>query len=158
MSLYKRESTKIFLRERVARPASAGVIITNKHDHALVLKAHYKPYWSFPGGWIEKNQTPLQAAVRELEEETNILIDQEQLSFAFILNRVSDIMQSYQFIFKSSLEVDESHDIVAQDSEIEAWRFVSREEVLADKSSYGSAVVLWAENTNAGYFEHEVRI
>lgn len=158
MNLYSRESTKIFLRDRVARPASAGVIITNKHDHALVLKAHYKSYWSFPGGWIEKNQTPLQAAVRELEEETNILIDQEQLSFAFILNRVSDIMQSYQFIFKSNLDVDDSHDILPQATEIEAWRFVTREEVLADKSVYGSAVVLWAENTNAGYFEHEVRI
>lgn len=158
MGLYSREDTKIFLRERVARPASAGVIITNNHDEALLLKAHYKPYWSFPGGWIEKEQTPLAAAIRELEEETNVSIDQEQLTFAFILNRVSDIMQSYQFVFESNMNLEDGYDIIPQASEIDDWRFVSREEVLKDKDSYGGAVVLWAENTNAGYYEQEVRI
>ena len=64
--MYNREDIQEFLRTRVSRPASAGVVIYNDKKEALVLKASYKPYWSFPGGWIEDNQTPIQAAVREL--------------------------------------------------------------------------------------------
>lgn len=62
--MYSEEETKHFLKTQVARPASAGVVVCNHAGEALVLKAHYKPYWSFPGGWIEEGQTPLLAAAR----------------------------------------------------------------------------------------------
>ena len=33
--------------------------------------------WAFPGGKIEEEETPEQAAVREIEEETGFLVDRE---------------------------------------------------------------------------------
>ncbi len=158
MGLYSRADTKKFLRERVARPASAGVIVMNEADEALLLKAHYKPYWSFPGGWIEKDQTPLSAALRELAEETGLVLEPQQVTFAFMVNRFSDIMQSYQFIFQSRQAIAHGDDIRLQASEIADWKFVSRQQVLAEPTQYGGAVVAWAEANDVGYYEKALRI
>ena len=54
---------------------SAGVII--KHgDEVLLCKRSPKEslpnHWSIPGGGIENGESPGQAAIREVHEETNI--------------------------------------------------------------------------------------
>ena len=154
--MYNREDIQEFLRTRVSRPASAGVVIYNDKKEALVLKANYKPYWSFPGGWIEDNQTPIQAAVRELSEETGILIIPQRLKFLYIINRVSNIMQSYQFIFEYSGMIDDFTSIKLQPEEIDDYKFVSREEVLINLNNYGGAVQIWAKGENIVYFEQTV--
>lgn len=154
--MYNREDIQEFLRTRVSRPASAGVVIYNDKKEALVLKANYKPYWSFPGGWIEDNQTPIQAAVRELSEETGILIVPQRLKFLYIINRVSNIMQSYQFIFEYSGMIDDFTSIKLQPEEIDDYKFVSREEVLINLNNYGGAVQIWVKGENIGYFEQTV--
>ncbi len=155
--MYNREDIQEFLRTRVSRPASAGVVIYNDKKEALVLKANYKPYWSFPGGWIEDNQTPIQAAIRELSEETGILIVPQRLKFLYIINRVSNIMQSYQFIFEYSGMIDDFTSIKLQPEEIDDYKFVSREEVLINLNNYGGAVQIWAKGENIGYFEQTVK-
>lgn len=155
--MYNREDIQEFLRTRVSRPASAGVVIYNDKKEALVLKANYKPYWSFPGGWIEDNQTPIQAAVRELSEETGVLIISQRLKFLYIINRVSNIMQSYQFIFEYSGIIDAFTSIKLQPEEIDDYKFVSREEVLINLNNYGGAVQIWAKGENIGYFEQTVK-
>ena len=155
--MYNREDIQEFLRTRVSRPASAGVVIYNDKKEALVLKANYKPYWSFPGGWIEDSQTSIQAAVRELSEETGILIIPQRLKFLYIINRVSNIMQSYQFIFEYSGMIDDFTSIKLQPEEIDDYKFVSREEVLINLNNYGGAVQIWAKGENIGYFEQTVK-
>jgi len=52
---------------------SAGVVVVRKEQGRflyLLLRA-YK-HWDFPKGMVEANETPLQAAIREVEEETTI--------------------------------------------------------------------------------------
>ncbi|MFZ5954867.1 MAG: bis(5'-nucleosyl)-tetraphosphatase [Nanoarchaeota archaeon] len=39
----------------------------------LLLK--YTNYWGFPKGWIEKNETEKEAAIRETKEETNLDVE-----------------------------------------------------------------------------------
>lgn len=156
MNLYSRSDTKRFLAERVARPASAGVIVENSKGEALLLKAHYKSYWSFPGGWIEDDQTPLEAALRELQEEAGVTLKSSDLTFAFIVNRISDIMQSYQFIFKSRQSFDDTENIVLQTSEIDKYVFVGKSAVLQDESQYGGAVISWAQSDDVAYYEQTI--
>lgn len=50
---------------------TCGQILISKRDDAL----HQGGLWEFPGGKIEKNETPLQALARELEEELEIKIN-----------------------------------------------------------------------------------
>jgi 8-oxo-dGTP pyrophosphatase MutT (NUDIX family) len=57
---------------------SCGVVVVRKNDdgwRTLMLRAYRN--WDFPKGLMEQGETPMQAAVREVGEETGI----RQLSF-----------------------------------------------------------------------------
>lgn len=53
---------------------TARVVLINDENKILLLKMHNngKSFWLTPGGKIENSETPLQAAQRELFEETGI--------------------------------------------------------------------------------------
>lgn len=58
------------------------VIVFNDHDQVLLIKSWLsKQYWSPPGGGIGKHETPEQAAVREVFEETGLVINATQLQY-----------------------------------------------------------------------------
>lgn len=156
--MYERKDVQQYLATRVARPSSAGVIVENDAGEALVLKANYKRYWSFPGGWVEDTQTPPEAAARELEEEAGITVSQDTLEFAFVVNRKSSLMQTYQFLFRTSAVYDTTQDITLQASEIDSYEFISKAAVLADETKYGLAVVLWAQGDSRGYVEQQLDV
>lgn len=65
---------------------SAGVVILisspNKNDKVLVqVRSSEKARLGIFGGGIENNETPIEAAIRELKEETGIEACKEQLDF-----------------------------------------------------------------------------
>jgi bis(5'-nucleosidyl)-tetraphosphatase len=52
---------------------SSGVVVVNwnlDHYNYLLLKAYN--YWDFPKGVVEVDESPLQAAIREVKEETTL--------------------------------------------------------------------------------------
>lgn len=52
---------------------SAGFIVFKiKDDEIFYLLLRHPTHWSFPKGHIEASETPLDAALRELKEETGI--------------------------------------------------------------------------------------
>ena len=60
--------------------SGAIVVILNEKDELLVLKRpHFVKWapnqWGLPGGKIEPDETPLQAAVREVREETTLEVE-----------------------------------------------------------------------------------
>lgn len=57
------------------REISAGIIIYRKTIEGLkfLILYHGRGYWNFPKGRIENEERSLQAAFREVEEETGIL-------------------------------------------------------------------------------------
>lgn len=154
--MYERDDIKHYLATRVARPSSAGVILQNTAGDVLVLKAHYKPYWSFPGGWIDDAQTPRQAALRELQEETGIALSSEQIEFSYVVDRISELMHTYQFMFHAIEPFDATGRIVLQADEIAEWRFVSCDTILGDIANYGGAVQVWARGDTSGYAEEPI--
>ncbi len=52
----------------------SGVILRNNKGEMLILKTTYKDYWEIPGGVVEENESPRQAATREVLEELGLLI------------------------------------------------------------------------------------
>lgn len=52
---------------------NAGIVVFNRQRKVLLcLRNDITNAWQFPQGGIEKGETPLQAALRELKEETSV--------------------------------------------------------------------------------------
>ena len=64
---------------------TARVLLTNPENQVFLLLTHFDPEvglpprWITPGGGIDAGETPIEAAVRELREETGILVSQDAL-------------------------------------------------------------------------------
>jgi bis(5'-nucleosidyl)-tetraphosphatase len=81
------------------REKSAGFILISDDfhtSHYSVLLLHYRSgHWDFPKGNIETNETEMQAAIRELKEETDITKFRVIPNFRFTLG--------YKYTKKSKL-------------------------------------------------------
>lgn len=56
------------------RPRACGALI---HSDSILMVRHVEPtrsYWTLPGGGVEAGETPAEAAVREMWEETGLRV------------------------------------------------------------------------------------
>ena len=66
------------------RPAVTAdcVVITKEAEPKVLLiqrgNEPFKGYWAFPGGFMNMNETTEQCAIRELEEETGLVVSELQ--------------------------------------------------------------------------------
>lgn len=60
-----------------------NIIIQNKAEHYLLVRHNYKDRkWSLPGGGIKRGETSKRAIIREVLEETGLIIVGRPLYFA----------------------------------------------------------------------------
>lgn len=154
MSDYSSDDFSRWLARLEKRASSAGVALYDANGRVLIVKAHYKKYWSFPGGIIDAGETPRQAAVRETREEVGLPVSIDKLDFRLIVNRVSDIAQTYQFIFESRVGASTLDHVLIDNNEIEAYALVSHEDILHGDKVYSESVIEWAKGT-LGYIEQD---
>jgi 8-oxo-dGTP diphosphatase len=50
----------------------AAVLFSDGAGRVLLVEPTYKPYWEIPGGAVEADESPRDAAVRELKEELGL--------------------------------------------------------------------------------------
>jgi len=70
------------VRKRIVRltqprfTASAAAVVVNSEGKVLLLEHLLRPYsgWGFPGGFIDRGESPSAAVIREVREETGIEI------------------------------------------------------------------------------------
>ncbi len=58
----------------MTRPRACGALI---HNDVILMVQHREPtrsYWTLPGGGLEAGETPAEAAVREVREETDLRV------------------------------------------------------------------------------------
>ena len=101
-------------------PASASVIINN--NKILLVKRKFDPkkgQWCLPGGFIELNETPEDACLRELKEETGLFGTIDRLIDACY----SSSLQYNSVIVIGYLIKDVKGDLIAGDDAEEAAFF-----------------------------------
>lgn len=149
MKQYTAEEHDKWFKGLARRVSSAAMALENEKGEVLIVKANYKDYWTFPGGVIDDDETPLQAAARETAEEVGLTVNLADATFAWVASRQGPVELTYQFVFKAPLPVGE---IVLQATEIDEAVFVSKEEILSKNRSYATALHNWAAG-KAGYTE-----
>tara|TARA_A100000172_G_scaffold77493_1_gene61941 strand:- start:79 stop:483 length:405 start_codon:yes stop_codon:yes gene_type:complete len=101
----------------------AFVVILDATDRALLL---LRPswinwganQWGFPGGKLEGGETPLQAAVRETKEETEL----EVSNLVETHSGVAPVLRAYYTRdYVGNVKIDFEHD---------DWKWMSRDEML----------------------------
>ena len=72
---------KIHVKHR----STARIMLVDQNNSVFLLKTHFDPEvglpprWLIPGGAIDEGETTLGAAVRELREETGMVVDSDTL-------------------------------------------------------------------------------
>jgi len=72
VNLYHKNEEKLeqFLRKKLPVVEAAGGLVMNGKKEILFIRRNSK--WDLPKGKIEKNETHVEAAIREVEEETGV--------------------------------------------------------------------------------------
>ncbi len=61
------------------KTTSFGVLIFNEHGQLLLAHATGQKHWDIPKGGAEAGESPCAAALREVQEETGIVLDAQVL-------------------------------------------------------------------------------
>jgi 8-oxo-dGTP diphosphatase len=89
----------------VRRPNTHGALVALWHDgEILLIKNSYVAYHSLPGGYVARNETGREAAVRELREEVGIDARVEQLEPLFDETNAWEGKRDHVEIFGLDLE------------------------------------------------------
>jgi 8-oxo-dGTP pyrophosphatase MutT (NUDIX family) len=52
----------------------ARALVFNRDGQVLLVKHTYEPHWYLPGGGVKKGESPKAAVIRELKEETGLIV------------------------------------------------------------------------------------
>lgn len=110
--------------------SASGVFLTNDSGHVLLVKPSYRDYWQLPGGCIDDNESPGQAAIREVREELGLSLQQVTMR-CLDYNNLPVKGESYQFIFDGGV-LDEQMiaQIVLEEKELVDFAFLPLEQAI----------------------------
>ena len=140
MSPYVRALRKHFGHARLLLPSVAG-IIRDGHDRVLLVQVRDDGSWTTPGGSMEMTDTPADAVVREVWEETGLLVAPTRVLAvfggpAFVVHYPNgDETQYVSTMFECEIRGGALRDRGDDGDEIEAARFFLRDKALELKLS-----------------------
>jgi len=105
--------------------AGAVVSAADDRNRILLCKRAIEPrhgYWTLPAGYMELNETPLQAAAREAREEACAEIEIDALLAVYAIPRISQVQMIYRATLGDSFAPGaESLDVALYDFEDIPW-------------------------------------
>ena len=137
---------------------AAGVLFFDPAARVLLVKPTYKDGWDIPGGYVEPEETPLDACRREVREELGLTPDIHQLLVTDWAPSPSE-GDKLLFVFDGGTLTHSQLDAITLSvDELEAWAFKARDE-LADalpprlQRRIGQAIDAWHSGRHV-YLEH----
>lgn len=132
MSATPRPGTPTSPRATLARPrkrVAADVILRDQDGRLLLVNPTYEPDWDLPGGMVEENEAPIDAASRELREELGLDVPIGPLLCVEWVPPHGPWDDTLVFIFDGGVLTPETIQTLAiTDEEISAFRFCTSDE------------------------------
>lgn len=97
-----------------------------KSSYLLLIKRESKPFedsWALPGGFIDTDEPVKQACQRELQEETGMSLDLNQLKFFNFYDEVNRDPRSRTITFEYLAQLNSLNEVKGDDDAIEAKWF-----------------------------------
>lgn len=83
----------------------AFAAVFDENDRILCVKINYgSGNWTLPGGHLEKNESPYDAVIREVLEETGFIIEIENLISVYSAPKKDDLVFLIKAIIKGKVE------------------------------------------------------
>ena len=162
--LYERdpEAWNAYLAEGNARQArkrvAADVILRDENGRFLLVNPNYKPDWDLPGGMVEANEPPIDAARRELREELGLDIPVGALLSVEWVPPHGPWDDTLVFIFDGGVLAPATIGaLTITDDEITAFRFCTIDEACELLRPYvwqRSSAALGALETGRAHYRH----
>ena len=104
---------------------SAGLLLLDTHGRLLVVEPVYKETWEIPGGVVEANESPRQAAQREVAEELGLACEPGRLLGIDYTAEDDDRTESIHFIFQGPVLTEAQINRIRLDpQEIRSYRLL----------------------------------
>lgn len=115
---------------KMAHPRmAAGALFFDATGRVLMVEPSYKDYWEIPGGYVETGESPLHAAIREVQEELGITPPIGRLlAVDWAPNEAEGDKVLYLFD-GGQLSQDDLAAITLQPEELKSFAFVSSEQI-----------------------------
>ena len=121
-------------RELPKKRVGAGVVIVDKDMRVLLVEPNYKDTWEVPGGMVELNEAPREAARRECREELGFDISVERLLVIDWVSQGRTPGDGLMFLYATG-SIDSSQ-IILPSEELRSWEWCDREAVTTRVPSY----------------------
>ena len=103
------------------------LIVKSEKGRILLVKPTYKPTWQFPGGGVELSEAPVEALIREVNEELGMKVKEQEDKLVGVVFQPKD--DAVLIIYEFQRNLDESTVLQLQKDELEAYQFASPTEV-----------------------------
>ncbi len=107
-------------RKRMA----AGVVLRDGAGRVLLVQPRYKDHWELPGGAVEADESPYDAAIREVTEELGIVVAPGRILLVDWVPPLADRTEGVIVVYDGGI-VDPGLEaqIRLNDSELHSWEW-----------------------------------
>lgn len=159
MKKYTLEEQKKYYASLDKKRISVGALYFNSKGELLIVKPNYKDHWIVVGGTVDKDESPLEAIIRETTEETSLYIKNLRLVSVEYRQLGSYQNEALFFLFYGGkLSKKQIKQINLPADELDEFKFVpipEAVELLSDTAGHKLALCLEAiKNKTVIYHEN----
>jgi ADP-ribose pyrophosphatase YjhB (NUDIX family) len=108
----------------------AGVLFTDAPGRVLLVEPTYKDYWEIVGGCVEADESPRQAAAREVKEELGRTVMPGRLLVVDWVPPRPGRTEGVMFIFEGgALDEQDTADIRLPPDELGSWAWCTEQQI-----------------------------
>lgn len=131
---YTEEENRIWRASQPQKMIVVKVVIKSDQGNVLLAKPNYKKSWQLPGGGVDNGESPEEAAVREVREELNLDIFENDLNIKGTIYKQDE--ELLFVVYEYGKLISEEVELKLQADEIIDFQFVATADVAPLLSDY----------------------